>query len=126
MQHHLKAVLLSLLVVAPSVSRGDDQRLNPCVGGIVCKTSTAPVLQDPVPTLSCPAANGQVVLELVVGSTGRVQSVQVLRGIHPDANKRATVAAAKWRFTPGTCDGKRVAMYHTVTITFAPASKGRA
>jgi TonB family protein len=125
-QHHLKAVLLSLLVVAPSVGRGDDQRLNPCVGGIVCKTFTAPVLQDPVPTLSLPAANGQVVLELVVGSTGRVQSAQVLRGIHPEADKRATAAAVKWRYTPGTCDGKRVAMYRTVTITFAPVSKGGA
>ena len=126
MQHQLTAVLLSVLVVAPSVGRGDDQRLNPCVDGIVCKTFTAPTLQDPVPTLSCPAAKGPVVLELVVGSTGRVQSAHVLRGIHPDADKRATMEAVKLRFTPGTCDGKRVAMYRTVTITFVPVSKGGA
>ena len=116
------ALLASAIVLAAATSSRAEEtlRTGPCVGGVVCKTATMPTLLKQVQPRPVHGRRGQVVLELIVGASGRVEGVRLLRGIHPDADEAAMSASLQWRFTPGTCDGARVSMYFTATITSPP------
>ena len=63
---------------------------------------------------------GVVILDLIVGPTGRVDSVKVLRPLEL-VTDAAVVAARQWQYTPPTVRGKRVWMEITVSVSFPPA-----
>ena len=61
---------------------------------------------------------GLVILEALIGSDGRVQSAQVLRG-HPLLNDAALTAVRQWEYTPTLLNGVPVPVVMSVTVNFA-------
>ena len=63
---------------------------------------------------------GIVILEVVVGTSGKVESTSVIRSV-PGLDEAAIAAARQWEYEPVKVDGKAVAVRLTVPITFALA-----
>jgi TonB family protein len=61
---------------------------------------------------------GTVVLLLVVGSDGLPREIKVVRSVSPVLDKAAMEAVTKWKFAPGTKDGKPVASKINVEVAF--------
>jgi protein TonB len=57
-------------------------------------------------------------LSLVVNSAGLPDDIKVLRTLSPEFDEAALDAVKKWRFSPGTRDGKPVAMQIKVEVNF--------
>jgi periplasmic protein TonB len=62
--------------------------------------------------------SGVVRMEVVVTSRGGVRSPKVLAGINDAQNKKAIEAAEKWKFKPGTREGKPVNVRVVVEVQF--------
>ena len=60
---------------------------------------------------------GVVILEAVIGTDGRVTSVQVLRSV-PLLNEAALSAVSQWVYTPSSLNGRPVPVVMTVTVQF--------
>ena len=60
---------------------------------------------------------GVVILEAVIDTTGRVESVQVLRSMAL-LDGAAVDAVRQWRYTPATVNGSPVSVIMTITVTF--------
>ena len=61
---------------------------------------------------------GRVVMEAVVETNGRIESLRVIRYLHEDLDAAAARALRQWRFTPGTVKGEPVPVVVTVEMTF--------
>jgi TonB family protein len=61
---------------------------------------------------------GVVILEAVISPTGRVCSVEVLRGAGADLDRAAMEAVSQWRYTPTLLEGTPVPVIMTVTVNF--------
>jgi protein TonB len=61
---------------------------------------------------------GVVVLECVIGKTGSVQSVKVLRGLPLGLTESAVDAVKKWKFEPSTLNEKPVEVLYILTVRF--------
>ena len=59
-----------------------------------------------------------VVLEAVVGRTGDVVDITVLRGCGLGLDESATLAVRQWKYTPTTINGRPVEVIATVTVNF--------
>ncbi|HSU88289.1 MAG TPA: energy transducer TonB, partial [Terriglobia bacterium] len=89
------------------------------VGGGV----TAPVLVTEIlPEYSEEARKarfqGTVVLNTIVHEDGSVQVIKVLRGIGFGLDQNAIAAVLQWRFKPARRNGKPVASYLNVEVSF--------
>ena len=62
---------------------------------------------------------GTVILEAVVGTDGRVESVKVLRPRHVLLDNAAVAALKQWRYTPLVLNGITTPFVLTVTFTFS-------
>ena len=60
---------------------------------------------------------GVVILEAVIGVTGRVESVQVLRSI-PLLDQAAVSAVRQWQYRPATLNDTPIPVIVTVTVNF--------
>jgi len=61
---------------------------------------------------------GVVVLAIEVDTNGRPQKLRVIRGVGLGLDEKAIEAVLKWRFRPGTQDGKPVVTGATVEVNF--------
>jgi TonB family protein len=61
--------------------------------------------------------HGVVVLEVVIGTDGRVDTIKTIRG-YKSLVKAATEAVQKWEYEPSILNGIRVPVVWTVTVTF--------
>ena len=61
---------------------------------------------------------GVVELYVEVDPTGRARNVRVLHSLGLGLDEKAMEAAAKWRFKPGTKDGKAVTVMALIEVTF--------
>jgi periplasmic protein TonB len=61
---------------------------------------------------------GTVMLEVDVLADGTVGTVALVRGLFPGLDESAAKTVKTWRFTPGTKDGKPVAVGTPVTVMF--------
>jgi TonB family protein len=61
---------------------------------------------------------GTVVLSVVVTTEGTVGDVKVTKSLQSELDTEAIKAAKRWRFTPGTKDGKPVPVVVTLELTF--------
>jgi len=61
---------------------------------------------------------GMVLLQLVVDEKGMPQQIRVLRPLGLGLDQKAVEAVAKWRFKPGTKDGKAVPVVATIEVNF--------
>lgn len=62
---------------------------------------------------------GTVILEAVVGTDGRVESVKVLRPRHVLLDNAAVAALKQWRYSPLVLNGVTTPFILTVTFTFS-------
>lgn len=60
---------------------------------------------------------GKVILEIVVGRTGTIENVTVLRS-HPLFDQAAVAAVRKWQYRPARQAGLPVKVYLTVVVSF--------
>lgn len=65
-------------------------------------------------------ANGIVLVNAVIGKTGKVEDVEVVRAL-ASVTEGAIAAVKKWEFTPGTLDGKPAVTRLVVAIVFCPS-----
>jgi TonB family protein len=61
---------------------------------------------------------GSVILDAVIGPTGCIRSVEVLRSVDPDLDVEALRAVTQWRYTPTLLKGVPVPVIMTVTVNF--------
>jgi len=61
---------------------------------------------------------GQVTIRAIVGTDGRIHDPHVIRSMNPAFDQRALEAINQWIFEPGMKDGRKVAVYVTVDMTF--------
>ena len=61
---------------------------------------------------------GAVILSLIIGVTGRVESVEVLRGLPMGLTEAAVTAARQWVFEPSTYNGRPTAVQYNLTVHF--------
>jgi TonB family protein len=62
---------------------------------------------------------GVVILQTIIDTLGEVKNVRVLKGLPSGLTEAAIEAVTQWRFDPATLEGKPVAVYYMVTITFS-------
>ena len=61
---------------------------------------------------------GIVVLSLIVGTSGRVESIEVLRGLYLGMTEAAVEAARQWVFEPSVYNGRPIAIEYVLTVRF--------
>lgn len=61
---------------------------------------------------------GEVQLYAIIRADGSVDSIQVLRSVHPELDRNAMEALSKWRFRPAGRSGKPVDVEAVVSIPF--------
>lgn len=61
---------------------------------------------------------GIVILEIVIDRNGEVTNTRVLKGLPMGLDAAAVEAVRTWRFRPATRDGKPVAIYFIVPVSF--------
>jgi periplasmic protein TonB len=79
-------------------------------------------LKDVRPGFPGPAmaarVQGTVIVDITIGSDGRVQSTQLLKSV-PLLDDAALEAVRQWEYAPTIVDGKAVAVLMTVTVHFS-------
>jgi protein TonB len=114
---------LSLAVVAISIALAGPLAAQEPVYRVGEGTAAPKLLHEVKPeyppSAMFAAAQGVVTLECVVGTDGGVTDIKVTRPLHAALDEAAAAALAKWRFLPGTREGKAVAVRVDVEISFA-------
>jgi TonB family protein len=62
---------------------------------------------------------GAVILQTIIDTVGKVTDVRVLKGLPSGLTEAAVDAVSSWRFEPATLEGKPVAVYYLVTVSFS-------
>ena len=62
--------------------------------------------------------DGKVILLALIDPTGKPVDARVIRGLDADLNVAALQASGKWRFRPGTKDGKPVPVIAQFAVSF--------
>jgi len=62
---------------------------------------------------------GVVILQTIINKLGNVTDVKVLKGLPSGLTEAAVDAVSSWRFKPATLEGKPVAVYYLVTVSFS-------
>ena len=79
-------------------------------------------LYEPEPEFSDKARQakeqGGVAISVVVGADGLPRNVRVVCSSAPDRNENAVEAVKRWKFAPGTKDGKPVLIQLLVEVSF--------
>lgn len=68
---------------------------------------------------------GEVIVEFIVDSNGKVRNPFVVRSTHQGFNEAAVLAISKWKFAPGNVDGRAVNTRMRIPITFSLEGEGR-
>jgi TonB family protein len=89
------------------------------------KKIPAPRLVKKVDPAYTPAAkearvSGTVILRILVGKTGEVEDVEVLKGLPKGLTESAIAAVRQWRYEPATIDGRPAPVLFTITVNFTP------
>jgi len=61
---------------------------------------------------------GTVTLNVIVDETGHARNIQVAQALGLGLDQKAMEAVEKWLFKPGLKDGKPVAVFATIQVTF--------
>ena len=62
---------------------------------------------------------GVVILQTIINTDGNVTDVKVLKGLPSGLTEAAVAAVSSWRFKPATLEGRPVAVYYLVTVSFS-------
>lgn len=74
------------------------------------------------PALRTEGVAGEVVLYAIIRKDGSVDSIQLIRGVHPELDKNAMEALARWKFEPARRNGEPVELEALVRIPFRAAA----
>ncbi|CAA6678479.1 MULTISPECIES: energy transducer TonB [unclassified Lentimonas] len=66
---------------------------------------------------------GEASIELIISKNGDVIATTVIKTTHPEFGKAAQDAIKKWKFKPGTKNGKAVQVRTQIRIPFSIAPK---
>ena len=66
---------------------------------------------------------GSVILQAIIGKSGEVERVEVLKGLPMGLSEVSVDAVREWRFSPATLDGRPVRVYFNLTINFRLGDK---
>ncbi len=61
---------------------------------------------------------GSVLLAIVVDEQGLPRDIRVVRPLGLGLDEKAVEAVARWKFRPGTKDGKAVAVHAVIEVNF--------
>ena len=61
---------------------------------------------------------GRVTLRATIDQQGDITDVEVLRGLQMGLTEAAVAAVRQWKFKPATLNGRPVAVYFNLTVTF--------
>ena len=61
---------------------------------------------------------GSVILQTTIDKNGDITDVKVLKGLHMGLSEAAVASVRQWKFKPATLNGKPVAVYYNLTVTF--------
>jgi protein TonB len=119
-----KASIGLLLVSVTPKDPGDstvaaDERGIRKVGGNIKHPRLLQRIEPKYPdSLRAAKKNGLVVLQVTVDQQGSVLNPVVVRHSEPEFEAAALEAVRQWRYEPATAEGKPVAVYVTITISF--------
>jgi protein TonB len=65
-----------------------------------------------------PNGDGKVVLSIVIGPDGLVHRIRLVRGMGFGLDEKSAEAVSKWRFRPGSLNGKPIAVEAKVAVNF--------
>lgn len=97
--------------------RGPTANLRPGRAQVLPMVREQPGPEYP-PLLRAAGIEGKVLIQFVVDADGNVQQPEVLQSDHEGFNAAAQAAVAKWKFRPGTLDGRPVNTQLSVPIHF--------
>ena len=112
----LSLLLLFGVAFLPLQLRADDT--------IYTKVDENPVpVKTPPPrypdALKREGVSGVVAVTIVIDETGAVSSTAIAKSSHPDFERPALDAVAKWKFKPGKKDGAAVKVRVTLPLRFS-------
>jgi protein TonB len=61
---------------------------------------------------------GVVILQAVIGPTGAIEELRVLKSLFPALDGSALSAVRRWRYLPATLNGRAVRVLLTVTVDY--------
>jgi TonB family protein len=61
---------------------------------------------------------GAVILETLIDEQGNVTDIKVLQGLPKGLDQAAVEAVKTWKFKPATLEGRPVAVYYTLTVSY--------
>jgi TonB family protein len=112
------AVLLAAALLAGPLRAADEEPIRAAGSDVPAPKRTkfvAPVFPEEARTQGL---RGIVIVEVVVGTDGSVESVDVVRSV-PPFDEPAIAAVREWKYEPTKVDGKLVRVRLTVPITFS-------
>lgn len=118
----LRSVVVALAVAACASSQlvALDQTPRIRVGGGVERPRLVKRVPQVYPSdAKAEGVQGLVILEVVIGTDGKVVSVDVVRRADPRLDAAAAQAVAQWEYTPTLLNGEPVEVVMTVNVTFA-------
>ena len=114
-------------VTGSSAPEESESRENPAqtplkVGRVILPPVPPVKMSTPSPQYTAAArekkVEGVVIIEAIIGKTGSVTHVKVLKGLPLGLNKAAAIAVCEWQFEPATLNGEPVAVIYNLTVNF--------
>ncbi|HLE61000.1 MAG TPA: TonB family protein [Thermoanaerobaculaceae bacterium] len=89
------------------------------IGGEVVPPELINKVQPVYPEIARKArVQGVVIVEAIIDKQGNVTEGRVLRGLPMGVSEAAVAAIGRWKYKPAILNGRPVAVYLTVTVTF--------
>lgn len=106
-------------IAAPPAPREDPKPAAPLrVGGMITPPKRVTYVPPSYPKIAEAArVEGTVTLEAIIDEAGRVTNLKVIGSI-PLLDAAAKEAVSRWRYSPTTLNGEKVAVIMTVRVTF--------
>ena len=73
---------------------------------------------DYTPEARAARIQGTVSTSVVIGSSGHIDKITLIKGVDPGLDANAVAAIQQWTFEPGTKDGRPVAVQVKIDVTF--------
>lgn len=118
----------SVAAAAYDSQTNQEKPLRPDPGEIERQGLSPDDVQGPVPLRRDPlkypksalreGLEGEVTLDCVVQTSGKVTGCTVLSGLSPSLDKAAIKGVQKWRFKPARIKGEVKAVYLTISVNF--------